>query len=59
MQIRILNHWTDVGHPYVRIRGKMEEAEGESDSMGRPAVSTHPDPRELLETEPPTRSIHG
>ena len=27
--------------------------------MERPAVSTYPDPRELPETEPPTRSIHG
>ena len=28
-------------------------------AIGRPAISTYPDPRELLETEPPTRSMHG
>jgi hypothetical protein len=38
---------------------RFEEAEGEGDSIGRPAVSTHPDPWELSETSPPTRSIHG
>lgn len=27
-------------------------------SIGRPAVSTYPDPRELPETEPPTRNIY-
>jgi len=31
----------------------------ESHPTGRPAVSTNPDPMELPETEPPTRSIQG
>ena len=35
--------------------GKIEEAEGESNYIGRPTVSTNPDPRELPETEPPTK----
>ena len=37
---------------------RLEEAEEEVSPIGRPAVSTNPDPRELPETEPPTRSIH-
>jgi hypothetical protein len=39
--------------------GRIEEAEGQSNPIGRPAVSTYPLPREFLETETPTRSIHG
>ena len=39
--------------------GRTDEAEGEQDPIGKPAVSTNPDPRELPETEPPTRSTHG
>ena len=31
---------------------------GRADPIGRSAVSTNQDPRELPETEPPTRSIH-
>jgi len=53
------NHWTEVGDPYGWIRGRVEETERESDLIGRPAVSTNPDPRELWDTEPPTRSIEG
>ena len=34
---------------------RIEEAEGERDPIGRPSVSTNVDPRELPETEPPTR----
>jgi hypothetical protein len=59
-QILTPNHWTEVGDTYGWIRGKTEEAERESgsDPIGRPAVSTNPDPRELPETEPPTRNVH-
>ena len=39
--------------------GRTDEAEGEQDPIGKPAVSTKPDPRELPETEPPGRNIHG
>ena len=35
-----------------------EEAEGESNPIGRPAVSTYPDSKNLSENEPPTRNIH-
>jgi hypothetical protein len=37
----------------------MEEAEEEGDTIGRPVVSTNPDPRELPDTEPPTRQHTG
>jgi hypothetical protein len=33
----------------------MEEAEEDGDPIGRPAVSTNPDPWELPKSEPPTR----
>jgi hypothetical protein len=47
--------WTEVGDLYGGIRERLEEAEGEGYPIGRPAVSTNPDPKELLETELPTR----
>jgi hypothetical protein len=59
MQIPTPNHWTEVRDPYVWIRGRIEEAERESDLIGRPAVSTDADPRELPETDLLTKSIHG
>jgi hypothetical protein len=40
------------------MRRRTEEAEVESDPIGRPAVSTYPDPRELPETESSTRGIY-
>jgi hypothetical protein len=33
--------------PYGWIRGRIEEAERESNLIGRPAVSTNPGPRKL------------
>jgi hypothetical protein len=49
-------------HPLDWSQGSLcwiEEADGESGPIGRSTVSTNPDPRELLETELPTRSIHN
>ena len=43
-----------MGTPMVEFGRRIEEAEGEGDPIGRPAVSTNPDPRELPD-EPPTR----
>jgi hypothetical protein len=57
-QVLTPDHWTEVRDLYAWIRGRIEEAEREIDPIGRPAVSTNPDPRELSDTEPPTRSIH-
>jgi hypothetical protein len=37
------------------IRKNLEEAEGEQDPVGRPAVSTNLEPCDLLDTERPTR----
>lgn len=50
-----IQHWIEVRNLYGRIRGKVEEAEEQDKSIGRSAVSTNPNPRELLDTEPPTR----
>jgi hypothetical protein len=41
----------------VELGGRIEEDERNKDSTGRSADSTKPDPREVPETEPPTRSI--
>ena len=37
------------------MRRRIEEAKGNGDLIGRPAVSTNQDPWELSDTEPPTR----
>ena len=39
------------------IGERIEEVEGEADPIGKPAVSTNPDPRDLPETELPTWNI--
>jgi hypothetical protein len=53
------NHWSEAGDPYCLIRGRIEEAIGEENPIGRIAVSTNWDLRELSETELPTRSVNG
>ena len=55
MQILTPNHWTEVWDPYGRIRGRIEGGEWDANPIGRPKVSTNLDPRELPETELPTR----
>jgi hypothetical protein len=37
------------------MRGRIEEAEGDGNPIGRPAVSTNPDTWELPKSEPPAR----
>jgi hypothetical protein len=45
MQILTPNHWTEVGNPCGSIRERLEEAEEESNCIGRPAaVSTNLNP---------------
>jgi hypothetical protein len=41
--------------PVVKLGKNLKEAEVEGDPIGRPAVSTNLDPRDLSDTEPPTR----
>jgi hypothetical protein len=55
MQIFTPNQWTEAGDPCGCVREKLEEAEEESDPIGRPAVSTNLDPWDLSDTELPTR----
>jgi len=50
-------HWTEVGDPHGRVRGRIEGTEGDGNPIGRPTVSTNPDSWELPETNSPT--IHG
>jgi hypothetical protein len=55
MQILTANHRTELGDPYGRVRGRIEETEGDGNPIGRSRVSTNPDPSELPETKPPTK----
>ena len=54
-QILTPNHFTEVGDPYGWIKGRMEDTEKEDYPIGRPAVSTTPDPWDVSETKSPTR----
>ena len=53
------NRWTVDRDYYSSMRGRIEEAQGKIDPIGRPKFSTNPIPREPPETETPTRSKHG
>jgi hypothetical protein len=55
MQISTAKHWTEVGDPCGRVRGRIEGTEGDGNPIGRPTVSTNLDPWELPETKPPTK----
>jgi hypothetical protein len=52
-QICLPYHLTEVREPYDSTRRRIEEADGESDPIGKTAVLTNPDPRELPEIKPP------
>jgi hypothetical protein len=54
-QIYTPNHWPEDGDPYDLISESIEEVKVEGNPIGRPAVSTNVEPRELPKTEPPTR----
>ena len=54
-QILTVNHCTEVRDPCGRVRGRIEGAEGDGNSIGRPTISTNTDPWELPETKPPTK----
>jgi hypothetical protein len=41
MQTLLSNHWSEIGDPYGRIRGRIEGAEAEGNPIGRPTVSTN------------------
>jgi hypothetical protein len=57
MQIFTLNQWTEATDPCGRIRGKLEEAEEESNPVGGPVVSTWtPKISQILSHQP--GSIH-
>jgi hypothetical protein len=45
----------EVRDPYGRVRGRIEDPEGDSNPTRRPTVSTNLDLWELPETEPPTK----
>ena len=49
------NQWTEAADSCGWIREKLEEAEMEGNPVDGPAVSTHLDSGDLLDTGPPTR----
>jgi hypothetical protein len=55
MQILRANHWTDIRNPHGRVRERIKGAKEYANSIGRPTVSTNPDPSELQETMAPTK----
>jgi len=55
MQILTGNHWTEVGDPYGRVRGRIERAEGDGSPIRRTTVSINRDSSEFPETKPPTK----
>jgi hypothetical protein len=55
MQILTANNWTEVWHPYGRIRGRTEGTEVYDYPIGRSTVSPIPDSWELPETKPTTK----
>jgi hypothetical protein len=55
MQIPTDKQWAEVGDPCERVRERIEGPQGDVNPMGRSTVSINLDPRELLETEPPTK----
>jgi hypothetical protein len=55
MQILTPNQWTEVSDHCGWISEMLKEVVEMGDPIGRPAVSTNLDPRDLSATEPPTR----
>ena len=51
MKIPTANHWTEVGDPYERVRGRIESPEGNGNPTRRPRVPTNLDPSELFEAK--------
>jgi hypothetical protein len=51
MQILTAKHWTEVGDPYGRAKGRIKGTKDDGNPTGRPTVSTNLDPWEFPETE--------
>ena len=56
MQILTANHWTEIGDPNERVRGRTEGAEGGGNPIGRTTATTDPDISQRLSHQP--KSIH-
>ena len=55
MQILTVDHWTEVGDPYGRVRGRFEGTERDGHLIGRTKLLSNWDPWELPDTKPPTK----
>ena len=55
MQKCIANHWTEVGDPHGRVKGRIVGVERDGIAIGITTVTTNPNPSELPETKPPTK----
>jgi hypothetical protein len=55
MQIPTAKHWTEIGDSYGRVEGRIEDPEGDRNSIERLRESTNRDLKELSEAEPPNK----
>jgi hypothetical protein len=55
MQALTTNHWTELGDPCRRVRGRTEGVEGDGYTIEEPIVSTNLDSWELPEIKPSTK----
>jgi hypothetical protein len=55
MQIPTAKHWTDVGDPHGRVKGRIEGTEGDGNPIGRPTMSPNLIAWEFPESEPPIK----
>jgi hypothetical protein len=53
MQILTDNHWTETWDTYGTVRKRIEGADENVGTIGRPTLSTNLEPWELPETKPP------
>jgi hypothetical protein len=51
----VANHWTEVRDPNGRVRGRIEEAEEDENTIGRSTILTNPYGWMFPETKPPTK----
>jgi hypothetical protein len=59
MKILTANHWNEIRDPCGRVIERIEGAEGNGISIGRPTALTNMDPSELPETKIPTKEQIG
>jgi hypothetical protein len=59
VQCPTANHWTEVGNPYTRVRGRTEEVEGDCILIGKTIKATKLGPSELPEVKLQRTALFG